>query len=157
MDPIEAKMRGMAARLAGRRGQARQNMGRPDMVGLARAAAMSGREMPTPGVPPQPALRAAPTPGAPPTPPAANPRMGGYPAASAMSAMPTRPALPVAAVPQAAAPTAPPPPRAPGMAKGGKVGRPKKLKPMKLAKGGKVKCTRGDGCAMRGKTKGKMR
>lgn len=71
----------------------------------------------------------------------------------------------------------------PGMAKGGKVGRPKMLKgnmgmmdmkapvkkpmkakamkakamkPMKMAKGGSVKAGRGDGCCMRGKTKGRM-
>lgn len=76
--------------------------------------------------------------------------------------------------------------KAPGMAKGGQVGRPKKLKgnmpgmdmkapvkkPMKamkgkkpvfikgqkpmFAKGGSVKASRGDGCAVRGKTKGRM-
>jgi hypothetical protein len=59
-------------------------------------------------------------------------------------------AAPAASAEANADTSAPPDPGSPGNAKGGLI----KMK--KMAKGGAVKSSRGDGCAMKGKTKGRM-
>jgi hypothetical protein len=65
------------------------------------------------------------------------------------------PYMPTATAPSGPAPAGPPttPAAAMRMKKGGKVSKPVK----KMAKGGSTASSRGDGCAVRGKTKGMMR
>jgi hypothetical protein len=72
------------------------------------------------------------------------------PAAAATEAAPAGAAAGAAAAPEAASQQTSYDQGSPGNAKGGLI----KMK--KMAKGGAVKSGRGDGCAMKGKTKGRM-
>lgn len=111
---------------------------------------------PTPGGPPAPPMRTPvmpmPTPAQPPR--AQTPIIGstlggiGAPKSSA-------PYMPSATAPTGPAPVGPPttPTAAMRMKKGGKVAKPPVKK---MAKGGSTASSRGDGCAVRGKTRGKI-
>ena len=134
------------------RGQQQQGSSGGNLLGALRPGVTSPTPMPSPGMTPQvsrlPGMTA--------------PSMGGvkpgFQNPPSMQLTPPKSSAPY--MPSATAPTGPAPagpPTTPGaamrMKKGGKVSKPVK----KMAKGGSTASSRGDGCAVRGKTKGMMR